>query len=229
MVTGDHVEMDVLQIAGNILKLETYLHYFKERMFSGLWLSSVTVGESSQGVARSVADTIIDEKTAKLIELQDIVSEAINSIFMEFLLEAGLTHGQAMRANILPELIFDDIDMELRLKKRENAIRLYEGNIMTETEVRREIGYDELTDEELNETYSRRVKKFLIDTESEWKVKIAKLQADAMAQQAKISAQASASRSTSTKPSAGAKKASNKVIPSNKSGAKLNSKKAVNK
>ena len=220
IVTGDHVDMQVLQVAGNILKISEYLAYFKERTFSGLWLSSVTVGESSQGIARSVADTIVEEKTAKIIELQDIIGAAVNDLMLELLLEAGLTPGQAFKEDVIPQIIFDDVDVELTLKKRDSIARLYEAGLITEGEGRQYIGYDELTDSLREETYPRLVKAYLLEVEAQGKATVAAASAKARASLTKSKTSSSTKTANST---------SNSVTPQNQTGRKLNTKKAVNK
>lgn len=206
IVTGDHVEMEVLQIAGNILQLEEYLRYFKERVFSGLWLSPVMVGETGDsGAARSVADTIVDEKMGKIIELQSILASSFEMIFFELLLEAGLSASQSQRRNVAVELVFDDVDIELELKKRESTLSLYQSGLLTESESRRTLGKDELTEEEREETYPRLVKGYLVELEQKAKMGLL----EGMTPEANS--------------------ASNKVVPENQSGKKQNTKKPVNK
>lgn len=220
IVTGDHVDMEVLQVAGNILRLGEYLEYFKGRVFSGLWISPVIIGESGKGMSRSVADTIVDEKISKMIEIQSILSTAVDALFIEFLLEAGLSYGQANRENVVTTLVFDDVDIELELKKRESTLRLWEAGLLTEHEGRRYLGLDEMTDEEREFTYPRIVKEHLIQVEQEAKMGVVMAQAQVALSRAK------AARSKSSPAS---RKAANKITPANQHGRKLNSKKAVNR
>lgn len=212
IVTGDHVEMKVLDVAQNVLELQDYLHYFKERVFSGLWISSVTTGESSNGVARSVADTVVDEKTSKIIELQSIIKNVIDNLFYELLLEAGLSHEEILDKNIYPELVFDDVDVALEMKKRDTVLRLWESGLLTETEARLMMNMDSIEDDEREFTYPRLVKGFLIEKEAEAKAQLASMNTKDL-----------------DKKSGANNKAANNIIPENQTGKKFNSKKPVNK
>jgi len=228
IVTGDHVDMKVLQVAGNILKLSEYLAYFKARVFSGLWISPVIIGESAPGMARSTADTVIDEKIGKLIELQSIIGTSIDMLCIEFLLEAGLSYAQATRPNVIPSLVFDDVDIELKLKKQDSILRLYENGLLTEHEGRRKLGLDELSDAEREMTYPRLVKGYLLELEMKLKgdlqLEVANIQAKATMDGARLTAKAA-----NAKESGASRKAANNINTPNQTGKKLNSKKPVNR
>jgi hypothetical protein len=94
------------------------------------------------------------------------------------------------------------------------------------------LGYDELTDIEREFTHPRLVKAYLIEVEAEGKAMVAKATAKIQAKAAASKASAGKSLSSKqkkTNTSGGARKAASNITPSNQTGKKYSSAKAINK
>lgn len=207
IVTPERHEIQFIGAEGKALKAKEYLDYFKTRVFTGLGVSAVDMGEgdtANRATADSLSKTLIDS----VKDFQDIMEEFINKeVIKELLLESNFNFDVFDPENIV-QFFFKEIDIEQQMKKNTNAQVLYNGNIIDVDEARDVAGYEPITQEQ--------EQKMFVD-----RVELRKLQAQADTQMeiAKIGAAARASSSASSG-SAANNSAKNSNAPTNQYGTK---------
>lgn len=135
------------------LQAESYLAYFKQRVFSGLGVSSVDMGESGTS-NRSTAATLSQNMVDDVKSYQDVIETFIDEcVLKELLLESTFEPKDLFEEDNLVHLRFLEIDIENRMKIENQVIQLFENNAITHTEMRRTLGKEPFkTDEEWMDT-----------------------------------------------------------------------------
>jgi hypothetical protein len=211
IVTPERHEINFIGAEGKALKAREYLDYFKQRVFTGLGVSGVDLGEG-ETANRATADTLSRTMVDSVKDYQDILAEFLNKeVIKELLMESAFNFDILDSSNIA-EFKFREIDIEEQLKKNTNAQVLYNGDIIDIDEARAIAGQEPLTEEQEEKMYSSRVT-----------MKVQGQTLDAQMETAKISAAATAARAASSSSSgsgAAAAKAKNSNSPTNQHGTK---------
>jgi hypothetical protein len=122
---------------GRALRIEGYLDYFKKRVFAGLGVSSVDMGEgdtANSSTAHSLSKSAILDVEA----MQKVMKSFIEfHIFNELLLEGGY---DPLEQDDRVEIKFGVVDMEVRSKLENQTIQLFLNKLITETEARKRLG-----------------------------------------------------------------------------------------
>lgn len=149
LITPFYHEIRAIGAEGRALRCEGILDYFKNRVFSGLGTSEVAMGYSGSA-SRGAADTIERGMYNTVREYQNVFSIGIqSSMFTELLLEGGFNpYGEDAVKFTFPEIDIDD-----KVKVENHMINLFNGNLLTETEARIEIGRKPITDEQRTELF----------------------------------------------------------------------------
>lgn len=193
------------------IDVEKYLNYFRLRIISGLGLSTVVFGESdssNRGTAQVQDKGLQDGAKRFLSVLKTFINEQLVS---EFLREGGF---DPMDPENTVQLYTPEVDIDAKIKKETHIMSLYHGNLLTEDNARKEIGYDILTDEERKGLYFNLVEipRAIILASDEPYTPEAKKKMGEGGTNLKID-----------------KGTANKVRPTNQKGAKIDSKPPVNK
>ncbi len=163
-VTNNNDPVDVMK----------FVEHFKKRIYSGLGISPVSMGESdtSNRNTSEIADVSMQNITKSY---QQIIS---NKIEQELLVEF-LYDGKIDPHRVASELRFGEIDQEAQIKKETNILQKYQGNYITLTEARMEGDYEpKVADKDL---YINRVQIPLIKAEGQIQEKVANIGAKATA------------------------------------------------
>lgn len=185
-----------------------FVEHFKSRIFSGLGISPVAMGQS-------------DTSNRNTSEVQDLAMQTItkayqqivrNKIEMEFLKELVLDSGSSPE-RIYLQLRFPEIDLEAQIKKDNNILSKYQGNVITRTEARLAMDMEAKLDE--TDLYINKVQIPLIEAETqiqtEGQIDVVHEQGKITEKVAKIGAANRASNSVSTKLSGRSKSAGTKA------------------
>jgi len=158
IVTPERHEIKVIGVEGRALRADWYLNHFKHRVFAGLGMSAMDFGEAATA-NRSTAERLSRSLIDDVKEYQAVLSAFINNeIIRELLLES--TWGlEALEPEHKVDFVFAEIDEDSKVKKSANMVNLFQGHLITETEARREMGYQPFTEEERKDTYFELVEK----------------------------------------------------------------------
>lgn len=134
IITPPGHKIEILGQESKALRAEGYLKLLKQRVFAGLGLSELVMGESSTssaGASESFSTVMHDQIRFYQEEISFYISYYI---IMELLLEGGFDPLSNPIDSVLWR--FNDVDCNKRVKLEEHAMMQYLDNIITEDEVR---------------------------------------------------------------------------------------------
>ena len=141
-------KIDAIGSEGRALRIEGYLDYFKKRVFAGLGVSSVDMGEGDTA-NRSTANTLSKSAIQDVEAVQRLLKIFIEFfVFDELLLEGG--YDPIADENRV-EIKFGVVDKEERAKTENQTVQLWLNNLITEPEARKRLGMSPEVD--INRTY----------------------------------------------------------------------------
>jgi len=157
IVTPERHEVKAIGAEGRALRAEGYLQHFKQRIFAGLGVSSIDMGESDTS-NRSTADTlsrnIVDDVKHYQCTLETFINEYI---IKELLLES--TFADPTSEDNMVYLRFTEIDVDAKIKVENHAINSFNSNAITHGELRRIFGQEPLTEDGWADTFWERIEK----------------------------------------------------------------------
>lgn len=243
-VTPERHEIKMIGTEGRALRVEAYLDYFKKRVLAGLSLSTVDIGEggtANRNTADTMSRSMVDEVKSDQRVFEDMFQELIIN---ELLMEASEDIDVSEEDNRV-YLRFREIDYDTKIKKENHAIQKFLQNSITHKELRMELGLNEMTEEEFEDSYFKKIEepKLLLAAAADpmsvgaqtsiGNAHTATTSGDvAKAQQAqermvKIGAKAKAAASAKTASSKTNKTTANRNRPTNQHGTKSSSAKSV--
>jgi hypothetical protein len=150
LVTPPGHKIQILGAENHALRAEGYMKMFRERMYAGLNVNAMSMGESAH-ISVGTADvmTVVMHNRAKLIQRQlaDILTE---EVLYELLMEAGYDP-----TNVLDDVRWKWIDMETEalLAKENHELQKWLNGVTTLDEVRRALGMKGLPPEDYMGSY----------------------------------------------------------------------------
>jgi len=199
IVTPERHEIDFIGAEGKALKAREYLDYFKTRVFTGLGVSSVDMGEGNTA-NRATASTMSTTMVDSVKDYQSIIEETINKeVIKELLLESTFLFDILEGVNIV-DFKFREIDIEAQLKKNTNAQVLYNGNVIDVDEARKITGHEPITEEQDALMFVDRVDLRKLKVQTDGQMEIAQIGAAAKAASASSSSSATNSAKNSNAP-----------------------------
>jgi hypothetical protein len=205
IVTPERHELSFIGAEGKALKAREYLDYFKTRVFSGLGVSAMDMGEGDSA-NRSTADSLSKTLVDSVKDYQDIIETFVNKeVIKELLIESDFKFDVFAPENLV-QFFFKEIDIEEQMKKNTNAQVLYNGNIIDINEARDVGGYEPVTEEQEPLMFLDRVELRKLDAQLQQQLEVAKIGA--------------ASRATATSGSSASNSAKNSNAPTNQYGTK---------
>jgi len=176
LITPWRHEITGLGSESRALRAETYLEYFKKRVIAGSGLSELDFGYGNTA-NRSTADSMSKLAIDNVKFYQANMANTINfEIIRELMLESTLNYDHSDE-EVRVELQFNEIDVESQIKLQNHYMLMYQGNTVTETEMRKHMGKDPLDDGTREDTHLHRVEK----QKAEWQAQadLEKVQAQA--------------------------------------------------
>ena len=137
---------------GRSLRIEGYLEYFKKRVFAGLGISGVDMGEGDTA-NRATAQTLSKGAVLDIEALQKRMKTFIEYyIFDELLREGPFDITRLTQADRV-EIKFGVIDKEERTKLENQVIQLFSNKLIDETEARKMLGLPPMDEDQRSGTY----------------------------------------------------------------------------
>ena len=149
IVTPERHEIRLIGAEGKALKAEGFLKHFKERVFSGVGMSSVDFGEG--GTAnRATANTLSGNTTDDVKDIQDDFEAQFDLyVIRELLLEGGFDFNPLAREHMV-HLHFKEVDLDAKIAFENHVAQMYQQYVINEDEARQEVGREpkDLEDED---------------------------------------------------------------------------------
>ena len=172
-VTDQRVEVKNTGAQGESLDPSNLIEHYKKRIFTGLGVSALDMGEGDTA-NRSTADNVSQAlKDSIKYDLDQFADQVTMQILRELFSEANFTLSvQNAIADV--KLMFKEIDMDNKIKEETHATQLYQNNGITHSEYRKRIGEKELSDEEHQDTHFQRHVIGLAKAQGDVDIKVAK-------------------------------------------------------
>jgi hypothetical protein len=137
---------------GKALKVEEYLSYFKKRVYAGLGVSPMDMGEADSA-NRSTANTLSKIAIQSVEALQKYIKTFIETyVINELLLEGGFENA-LLDSETSVTIKFGAVDKEEKSKEENQTIQLWLNNLISEKEARKRLGEQPLETSSREETY----------------------------------------------------------------------------
>lgn len=151
-VSSDDVNMEQVTGTSNVINADEYLRYFKNRVYSGLGVAPIIMGEGDSA-NRATADSIIVQMQDSVRAIQKTISNHLNMyVFDNFIQE----HGQSVLDNKSRVLIkFNEIDITSLIGMETHHIVKYQNNLLSQDECRKELGLKPMTPKDIAGTMGK--------------------------------------------------------------------------
>lgn len=137
-VSDARVAVDVVGAEGRSLETKEFLAHLKSRVFTGLGVSGIDMGEgadATRATADNISQNLKDFVKADMESFGDIVRM---NFFKEWFMEANYSIG-IQKAVSTTKLIFHEIDLDNLIKEQNHILNLYNGHLLTEPEARKKL------------------------------------------------------------------------------------------
>ena len=150
-VSDHRHKIEAIGSEGKALKIEEYLSYFKKRVYAGLGVSPMDMGEADSANS-STANTLSKIAIQSIEALQRYIKIFIETyVISEILLEGG--YGDALLdPDKMVQIKFGSVDKEEKSKQENQTIQLWLNNLLSEKEARKRLGEQPVTEDMRDET-----------------------------------------------------------------------------
>lgn len=140
-VTSERHEIKSLKAESPPVAIEKVIDHFKHRIYIGLGVSPIDVGESTSGASRSVAQTLSRNLVNSTKAYQkEFGAQFYLFVIRELLLESTFSSDTLFNEENKVFLRFREIDQETRIAKENHLADMFLKNIVSHDEVRIESG-----------------------------------------------------------------------------------------
>jgi len=218
-IVGHRHNPEALNTSDSGVNLVPYLEYLKDRVVSGVGLSSISLGQG--GTAnRATATHLMQVAINRCKDIQEVIADKISStLLFELQLDSGKSFSVANEAYFE----FAEIDVEAQQSRENHATALFQAGAMTHTELRREMNLNPFSEEDKNDDFiAWGDRKNRADLEAQKELSL-EPQLEMQEKTAKMSAATGLAKSKSSPSSSGngsKKSIANKNQPSNQYGTK---------
>ena len=138
-VSDHRHKIEAIGSEGKALKVEEYLSYFKKRVFAGLGVSPMDMGEADSANS-STANTLSKIAIQSIEALQRYIKVFVETyVISEILLEGD--YGDALLdPERMVQIKFGSVDKEEKSKQENQTIQLWLNNLLSEKEARKRLG-----------------------------------------------------------------------------------------
>lgn len=144
-VSDHRHKINAIGSEGKALKINEYLEYFKKRVYSGLGVSAMDMGEGDTA-NRSTANTLSKIAIQDVEALQRHIKTFIETyVINELLLEGGYEEA-IFDDNLKVQIKFGSVDKEQKSKEENQTIQLWLNKLISQKEARKRIGERPVTD-----------------------------------------------------------------------------------
>jgi hypothetical protein len=155
IITPPGHKISMIGAESRALRGEGYIKLLRERIYAGLGLNAVVLGEG-EGTSAGSADTMTATMHNRAKLYQKLLAEMLTDrVIYELLIEGGFDPLNDLDHT---KWVYNEIEVETQIARENHVIQLYTNNLITEDEARRRIGDKPLTEEGYKLTYVYRVK-----------------------------------------------------------------------
>lgn len=137
-VTDERTTVDVVGAEGRSLEFKDFLAHLKSRVFTGLGVSGIDMGEGADGTratADNISQNLKDTVKADMESFGDLVRL---NFFKEWFQEATYSVS-VQKAVATTKLMFHEIDLDNQIKEQNHTLNLYNAHLLTEPEARKKL------------------------------------------------------------------------------------------
>ena len=146
LITSERFKLEIVGARSEALQVDKYLAHFKARVYTGLGVSAVDMGEGDTA-NRATADNISQNLKDEVIEDQVSFSSTIQqSMLGEMFLEHP-NQISALNAFDQVKMRFANVDLDNQIKLENHIINLWNNDLITDDEARQTLGRDIFTNE----------------------------------------------------------------------------------
>lgn len=140
IVTPERHDIKLIGSEGRAIRAEGYLEHFKQRVFAGLGMSSVDMGDG-QTANRSTADSMSRNLVDSVKDIQQVLEGFFNVLIIrELLMESDFDDFDIFESENQVFLRFKEVDFDAEIKKNNAVADLFQKNAITFDEARMEMG-----------------------------------------------------------------------------------------
>lgn len=150
IVTPERHEIKAVGAQREALQVDKYLEYFKTRILTGLGHSTTSLGEGG-AVSRATASVLEKGVLDASKRFQLILKTYLDNFLINELLQEG--GFDIFDDDNRVELFLPEIDLDSQIRKEYHNLQMYQGNVITEDEARKNIGRDPFSDKDRKNTY----------------------------------------------------------------------------
>lgn len=141
-VTPERHKIEAVGAKGSVVAVEKVMAYFKQRIYTGLGVSSVDMGEgdtANNSTAQTMSRNLIDDvKSCQ----KEFATQFESFVIRELLLESTFPDGSIFEEENEVYLRFKEIDFEARQAKENHLVDIFTKNAITHDEMRTGLGYE---------------------------------------------------------------------------------------
>jgi hypothetical protein len=156
-VTPERHTIEVVGAEGEALKVQEILAYFKNRIYVGLGVSPIDMGEpgsASRSTAQTLSRNLVERTKAEQRTLEAFINKLI---IEELLLESSFGDESLFNKDNKVSIKFKEIDNEVRQSLENHASQMYMQNGFTHDEMREYIGREPFTDKDWEKSHWRQI------------------------------------------------------------------------
>lgn len=181
--TDERVEVKVIGAEGNSLDFKELISHYKSRIFTGLGVSAIDMGEGADAT-RATADNVSQNlKDSIKADLDMFAGQLQLTIFKDWFLEANYSTSvpEAVASTYIK---FAEIDLDNLIKWQNHILQLFNGHLLTEPEARGEISQKPIKGSEKKDPNDRSLLHYNLHVvDLVWQTEKAKQQENLKAQQ----------------------------------------------
>lgn len=137
-ITDERVTVEAVGAEGKSLDFDKLVAHFKSRIYIGLGMSAIDMGEGADAT-RATADNISQNlKDSIKADLDDLAGQIRMFIFKEWFTEATYSTS-IQKATARTQLSFHELDLDNRIKEETHVMALFNSHLITETEARKRL------------------------------------------------------------------------------------------
>jgi ribosomal protein L37AE/L43A len=138
LVTSERYEINAIGSEGRAIRAEGYLEHFKKRVFAGLGVSQIDMGDgdtTNRATAQTLSRALIDA----VKDIQDsLEAQWDHFVISELLLESTFDDNVLDEENMV-HLNFAEIDIQNKMEQEKHAADMFKGYALTHDELREEL------------------------------------------------------------------------------------------
>jgi hypothetical protein len=151
-VTDERVTVTAVGANGKSLDFKALVEHFKSRVYIGLGMSAIDMGEGADAT-RATADNISQNlKDSIKADLDELADQIRMFIFKEWFQEANYSTS-VQKGVARTKLAFHELDLDNRIKEETHVMALFNSHLLTETEARKRMNLKPMSKTEQNDTH----------------------------------------------------------------------------